>query len=118
MLRSALATAAAFALAAAVLLSVTGTVFAQSADAPPTTPADFRATLYDKAGGELFWQRSNDDRGAVRGYEITRNGQSLGIGTRPELSRARLAPRPERFAQRAARLRMRRSSAGDVSASA
>ena len=65
--------------AAAVLLAVTGTVFAQSADAPPSTPANFRATLYDKAGGELFWQRSTDDRGAVRGYEITRNGQSLGI---------------------------------------
>ena len=67
-------------IALAVLsLAAAGPSFAQSADAPPTTPGNFRATLYDKAGGELFWQRSSDDRGAVRGYEITRNGESLGI---------------------------------------
>ena len=64
---------------AALLLAATGAVSAQPADAPPTTPGNFRATLYDKAGGELFWQRSSDDRGAVRGYEITKNGQNLGI---------------------------------------
>ena len=67
------------ALPAAALLAAAGTALAQSADAPPTTPGGVRATLYDKAGGELFWQRSTDDRGAVRGYEITRNGRSLGI---------------------------------------
>ncbi len=66
---------------ALVALSVAAAnpVSAQSADAPPIQPDNFRATLYDKAGGELFWERSTDDRGAVRGYEITRNGRSLGI---------------------------------------
>ena len=63
----------------AISFAYTGVAFAQSVDNPPSTPGEFRATLYDKAGGELFWQRSSDDRGAVRGYEITRNGQRLGI---------------------------------------
>lgn len=63
----------------ALLLALSATALAQSTDAPPSQPGNFRAILYDKAGGELFWQRSSDDRGAVRGYEITRNGQSLGI---------------------------------------
>ena len=45
---------------------------------PPSTPDSFRDTLYRGAGGELFRNRSGDDRG-VRGYEITRDGQSLGI---------------------------------------
>ena len=62
-----------------IALLVAGTAVARPADEPPTRPDGFRATLYDKAGGELFWQRSTDDRGAVRGYEVTRNGQSLGI---------------------------------------
>ena len=51
---------------------------AYAADGPPSTPEGLSARLYANAGGELFWQRSSDDRG-VRGYEVTRNGESLGI---------------------------------------
>ena len=57
----------------------TGQASAQSADAPPTTPGNLRATLYSNAGGELFWERSTDDRGAVIGYEITINGEDFGV---------------------------------------
>ena len=38
-----------------------------------------RATLYENAGGELFWERSTDDRGEVVGYEVTINGENLGV---------------------------------------
>ena len=71
------------ALATSVLLitagQFTGKASAQSADAPPTTPGNLRATLYDNAGGELFWERSTDDRGAIVGYEITINGEDFGV---------------------------------------
>ena len=63
--------------AAAVVAALLAPTAAFAADAPPTAPGNARATLYAGAGGELFWTRSTDDRG-VRGYEITRNGQSLG----------------------------------------
>lgn len=56
-----------------------GQASAQSADAPPTTPGNLRATLYDNAGGELFWDRSTDDRGGIVGYEITINGEDFGV---------------------------------------
>jgi len=37
----------------AATLALSGTALAQSAgDAPPSQPGNFRATLYDKAGGE------------------------------------------------------------------
>ena len=62
------------ALACAVAL---GTVPAHAADAPPSAPGNPTAKLYPGAGGEIFWGRSTDDRG-VRGYEITRDGRSLG----------------------------------------
>ena len=54
MIRSVITTAAAFALAVAVLLTVTGTVFARSADAPPSTIDDIGATPHDRSGGERF----------------------------------------------------------------
>jgi len=65
-------------LVAAILAATTATAHAQSVDAPPSVPGNVSARLYSGAGGELFWSRSTDDRG-VRGYEITRNGQSLGV---------------------------------------
>ena len=63
--------------AAAVVAALLAPTAALAADAPPTAPGNARATLYAGAGGELFWNRSTDDRG-VRGYEITRDGRSLG----------------------------------------
>ena len=66
------------ALASAVALAATGPGLAHAADSPPTVPGNLTARLYPGSGGELFWSRSTDDRG-VRGYEITRNGTSLGI---------------------------------------
>ena len=68
-----------FALATALFIACAGQVFAQSSDAIPTTPGNLRATLYDNAGGELFWERSTDDRGVVVGYEVTINGENLGV---------------------------------------
>ena len=63
---------------AACALGATLAVAANArADDPPSAPTGVRATLYDGAGGELFWQRASDDRGVV-GYEITVNGRSLG----------------------------------------
>lgn len=47
-------------------------------DTPPSQAGDLVAKLYNGAGGELFWTRSSDDRSVI-GYEITRNGQSLGV---------------------------------------
>lgn len=48
-------------------------------DSPPSQPGNARAILYSNAGGELFWERSIDDQGAVVGYEVTLNGEVLGI---------------------------------------
>jgi len=44
----------------------------------PSTPADFKVVVYSQTAAELFWQRSTDG-GFTQGYEITRNGTSLGI---------------------------------------
>ena len=67
------------ALATSLYIACAGQVSAQPSDAPPTTPGNLRATLYDNAGGELFWERSTDDRGEVVGYEVTINGENLGV---------------------------------------
>ena len=52
--------------------------------APPTTPADLRVDVYSGTAAELFWSRSTDPDGAVRGYEIRRDGQL--VETRDGLS--------------------------------
>ena len=64
--------------AAAVVAALLAPAAAFAADTPPTAPGNPTVRLYPGSGGELFWSRSTDDRG-VRGYEITRNGQSLGV---------------------------------------
>ena len=51
----------------------------QPSDLPPSQPGNLSAVLYDNAGGELFWERSTDDSGAVSGYEITINGEVAGV---------------------------------------
>jgi len=51
----------------------------QAADNPPTTPATITANRYSTSGADVIWARSTDDKGAVRGYEVTRDGVSLGI---------------------------------------
>ena len=48
-------------------------------DSPPSQPGNVRAILYSNAGGELFWERSTDDQGAVAGYEVTLNGEVVGV---------------------------------------
>ena len=45
--------------------------------APPTTPGDFSYTVYSDSAAELFWLRSINV--AVQGYELKRNGETLGI---------------------------------------
>ncbi len=42
--------------------------------APPTVPADLRVDVYSGTAAELFWSRSSDPDGLVRGYEITKGG--------------------------------------------
>lgn len=44
----------------------------------PSTPQNFRHQVYSATTAELFWERSTDD-GFVQGYEILRNGESLGV---------------------------------------
>ncbi|MFK7889791.1 MAG: PQQ-dependent sugar dehydrogenase [Granulosicoccus sp.] len=44
----------------------------------PTTPGNLRHQVYTETTAELFWERSTDD-GFVQGYEIIRNGESLGV---------------------------------------
>jgi len=48
-------------------------------DAPPSAPERLGARAYSGTAGGIAWQRSTDDRGAVRGYEVTRDGRVLGI---------------------------------------
>ncbi len=62
----------------ALLLLTTGTVQSQLTDLPPTTPTDLVADAYSQMVGEIRWARSTDDRGALRGYEITRDNIVLG----------------------------------------
>jgi len=42
--------------------------------APPTEPGNLTADVYSDTAAELFWSRSEDSDGFVRGYEIRRNG--------------------------------------------
>lgn len=53
---------------------VLGTPVLAASDAPPTTPTNLTARAYDATSGAIHWGRSTDDRGAVRGYEISRDG--------------------------------------------
>ena len=57
---------------------------APSLAAPPTAPSDLRADVYSGTAAELFWNRSSDPDGFVRGYEIRRDGQL--VDTRDGLS--------------------------------
>lgn|GEM_PF-2724564 len=45
--------------------------------APPVVPGDFRSEVYSSSAAELFWNRSTNV--PVAGYEITRNGEVLGV---------------------------------------
>ncbi|MBX2824719.1 MAG: PQQ-dependent sugar dehydrogenase, partial [Gammaproteobacteria bacterium] len=45
---------------------------------PPTPPGNLRHVIYSDTTAELFWERSTDD-GFVLGYDIVRNGESLGV---------------------------------------
>jgi len=65
------------ALAAAVFAATP--VLAQSTDRRPSTPEGLVATVYSATGGSVRWERSTDDRGAVRGYEVARDGEVLGV---------------------------------------
>ncbi|MFT4729420.1 MAG: hypothetical protein ACI9UN_003938 [Granulosicoccus sp.] len=44
--------------------------------ATPARTARFHHEVYSEKAAELFWLRSVD---AVRGYELTRNGEVLGV---------------------------------------
>ena len=68
-------------LVAAVAAALAG---APALAAPPTVPADLRVDVYSGTAAELFWARSTDPDGAVRGYEIRRDGQL--VDTRDGLS--------------------------------
>ena len=49
------------------------------ADSPPSTPTGLAASAYSDTTGEVRWYRSHDDQGVVVGYEVTRDGQVLGV---------------------------------------
>ena len=66
------------ALSSVLAITAASPAIAQSVDIQPTQPDNPQIQLYPGAGGEVFWQRSTDDRGVI-GYEITRNGIDLGI---------------------------------------
>jgi len=70
------------ALCAALTLSVTAigaSKTVKAADDPPSTPAKLEAQAYGPTSGGIRWLRSIDDRGAVKGYEVVRNGVVLGV---------------------------------------
>ncbi len=50
-----------------------------AADAPPSTPGGLTASVFSTTAGEVRWDRSTDDNGAVVGYEVVRDGVALGI---------------------------------------
>ena len=58
----------------------TGPAFA----APPSAPPSLRVDVYSGTAAELFWSRSTDPDGLVRGYEIRRDGEL--VDTRDGLS--------------------------------
>ena len=57
----------------------------------PTTPGNFRRDVYSKTSAELFWDRSTDN-GFIQGYEIVRNGESLGVRDATSLFQSGLNP--------------------------
>jgi len=61
-------------------------------DNPPTTPATLTANRYSATGADILWARSTDDKGAVRGYEIVRNGVPLGIRDALSVTEKNLVP--------------------------
>lgn len=60
----------------ALIVLAVGYPFAASA-APPVTPDAFRYEIYSESTAELFWSRSTNV--PVQGYELTRNGDVLGV---------------------------------------
>ncbi len=60
-----------------VLLSMSTLVVA--ADSPPSNPTGLTATAYGSSTGEVRWNRSHDDHGVPVGYEVTRDGEVLGV---------------------------------------
>lgn len=44
---------------------------------PPAIPQDFRYAIYSDSTAELFWERTTNV--SMQGYEISRNGESLGV---------------------------------------
>lgn len=48
-----------------------------SSAVPPVAPANFTHKIYSDSAAELFWQRSTNV--ATRGYEIVKNGESIGV---------------------------------------
>ena len=60
----------------ALLIAAPG--LARGADEPPTVPAGLVANIYSATAGGIGWQRSSDDR-FVRGYEVARDGDVLGV---------------------------------------
>ena len=44
----------------------------------PNFSANLRHDVYSQTSAEIFWDRATDD-GLVQGYEVVRNGESLGI---------------------------------------
>lgn len=61
-----------------LFLLLAGFLVAPVWSAPPDAPANLRSTVYSKTVGEIFWDRATDD-GIVIGYDITRDGRSLGL---------------------------------------
>jgi len=60
------------------LTSIAGLLAASVAfAAAPTTPGNLTADVYSDTAAELFWSRSEDSDGFVRGYEIRKNGELL-----------------------------------------
>lgn len=45
--------------------------------APPFTPENFRYEVYSNSAAEIFWLRTTNV--SVEGYELTRNGEDLGV---------------------------------------
>ena len=48
-----------------------------SSASPPITPGNFHYLVYSDSTAELFWNRTTNV--PVKGYEITRNGENLGV---------------------------------------
>lgn len=61
------------------LLLIVSTFVSPAYASSPERPDKLRASLYDSHSSELFWERPNESDPSLQGYEITRNGSSLGI---------------------------------------